>query len=520
MPHRLRTLVALAVIWTAGAAALDDDGIRAEAGRLETLAARDSPRLAVPALLRAAAVVDAYAPAERRRLLELAASLARANAGVRLSHRDVWAWMQLDPTGGEALLRTLPDQGAALDALAAFRRTPALAAEAIRADLQGALAREFSWRLLATHRPREAVKLFGEAVEAAAAAGRRSRVMEAARALVGGLAAAETQAPLERAAALAQFREMQTRLAAAASADFTMTLPYKRAGREVATNSNAETLAAWSELLAGPAAALAEAQTDFRWPSAADPPPVNADVPLEEALRQIRTGNLFPPSTQVGALWLYLIGKPRTEVEARPIVAALIQMAEQSGDAARDPFWHLQSLLNLDGRGPRWKLPAPLRPLVFAAAARLGHRAKDASQLQEFAEAMVAQGVEAPPAEGAVSALLQYRIAHLAAALETRFDFTLPRVGDAGRTVRLSSLRGKTVMLNFWRHPMPLPAEPHSDSSTVLLWITDQHPAAAPPPAAVVLFDRDRRVFNHYRVMVPHTVTLDAGGRIKPATRP
>jgi len=49
------------------AVAITDEEIRAEVARIEKLAAQDSPHLAVPALLRAATVVNGYAPAERRR---------------------------------------------------------------------------------------------------------------------------------------------------------------------------------------------------------------------------------------------------------------------------------------------------------------------------------------------------------------------------------------------------------------------------------------------------------------------
>jgi hypothetical protein len=491
---------------------LTDDEIRMSLAAIHNLAAHGSPRLAAPALLHAATVVQPYLPDESRRLLAQASDMARANPEVILSPTDVRLWMKLDPDGGESTLRKMPNQGNVLDALAGYTNNAARAAEAIQTDLPGALTRELSWRLLGASQPRRAVALFGQAVEATTSP---RRVMEAARALVAGLLEAEAQSPTELMAAVALFRE--SRAAAAASSEFSLTLNYELDSGRIITRSNAETLAAWQELLATPRgrATLRKALTGFTYLSGNSPPPVDAGLPLDEAMRRIRTGSLYPPTTQIGELWRYLVGKPRTEAEVRPIVAALVDWAEKSPDA-RDPFWFLRSLLNLDGHGPRWELPPALRTTVFAAAARLGYRVQHPFQLQEFAEAMVAEHYE-PPA-GSTSAELQYRIAKLAAALESRFDFALPTL-DGARTIKLSSLRGKTVALAFWRSRMPLPTLPHgldAEKST-LLAITD-HPGDQSPgggSTVTVLVDRDRRVHEHYRVMsLPRTIVLDGTGRI------
>jgi peroxiredoxin len=114
---------------------------------------------------------------------------------------------------------------------------------------------------------------------------------------------------------------------------------------------------------------------------------------------------------------------------------------------------------------------------------------------------------------------------------KTAPDFALQSM--SGENVRLSEMRGKVVMVNFWatwcapcRKEMPLLDElykKHSSSGFVLLGVNiDNSQDKAKKMAKKlgvtfpVLFDTKKNVSESYGVSaMPFTVILDKGGRVK-----
>lgn len=113
---------------------------------------------------------------------------------------------------------------------------------------------------------------------------------------------------------------------------------------------------------------------------------------------------------------------------------------------------------------------------------------------------------------------------------KTAPDFSLKSM--TGENIRLSEMRGKVVMINFWatwcapcRKEMPLLNDiynKHSKSGFVLMGINiDNKPKKAEKMAKKlginfpVLFDNTKKVSEAYGVSaMPFTVILDKGGRV------
>ncbi len=443
--------------------------------------------------------------------------------------------MELDPAGGEAELRKLQKRRRVLDALMAyyqFKKMPekatAIAAEAIRIAWQDSSRENSTLRVLASTRPLEAIELFGLIADDPAA---QRGIMDSASGLFTGLfRAAETQVN-EVARIIAPLRGIVEADGFATQSGSVVTLQYVSEGRKVDTSTNRETLAAYLDLLEqlvdpdsrdSARAALPTLSTRQRFSSPGGRRrPVDAALPLPEAVEKIQA--LDPPDMRLPELWRYLIGKPRSEQEARPILAKLVEWAGTPGE--RDPFGLVSSLLNLDGRMPGWQLPAGLRPMVFQAAVRLGPSARDTEALMPLVEAMREENVD-PPAEAA-SALARLRLIELRSALEARYHFSLPSLDGRART--LQSARGKVVVLNFWatscgpcREEMTILAAVKGQGVEVMA-ITDEPLEKVRgfvekhPLDVTALVDTERKTFAHYRVMsLPQTFVLDPhGGLVK-----
>lgn len=276
--------------------------------------------------------------------------------------------------------------------------------------------------------------------------------------------------------------------------------------------------------------ALAHNKAAPRAPRSPIVPPVDANLPLPAALEEVRKRQ--PAYQQIGELWRYLQGKPRSAEEARPILLAMESWALSATDARSDPAWFLQSLLNLDGRlgppGRAWQLPRELRPMVFLAAAKVGqHWDRRPDQLAELALAMEAEKVPVPP--DLISARNRIDFDAFRRALESRYDFALPTLD--GQTVRLQSLRGKVVVLNFWsswcvpcRAEIPILERLSKEfgQELAIVTITDE-PAqtvnafvSGNPIALPILLDSRREAFRHYNVNgIPQSFVMDAEGALR-----
>lgn len=527
-------LLLLAMAAAAGAAPVTDAWIRSQTARIGKIAAQETPAMAVSTLLETAWVVQPYVPTEARRLVRLAAARAAAHPEIQPSSADVRRWMEIDPAGGEAGLRKLTDRHRVLVALVSYYRfkdltgpASAAAAEAIRTKPDDPFADSSVWRWLAFSRPREAVELLSQA--AGRAGVNRFRMMDSVTELFEGLVEAAEKEPAEVTAVLPKLRETVT--PAGFLADGILVVPVEfnlGEGRTVSAKSNRETISALLDLLDNfkPGNRPPDISKDFvepgHSPGERPAPPVDGSLPLADAMESIRTSRA--PKLQVAELWRYLMSKPRSEEEARPIVEKLIEWA-YSVPGQRDPFWFLYSLLNLDGRLPLWKLPDGLRPAIFQAAARLAPVARPRELLELLVEGMRVEKVEAPG--DAPSALARLHLAELAASLESRYEFSLPALDGGTRT--LASARGKVAVINFWatwcgpcRQELPILSAAAERPDVDVMAITDE-PAARtrgfvdrfPVGRVAILRDEPRKTFAHYRVRgLPHTVVLDRSGSL------
>ena len=258
------------------------------------------------------------------------------------------------------------------------------------------------------------------------------------------------------------------------------------------------------------------------------PASVSLELPVTEALTWIRTN--VPERRQLGELWRYLISKPRPEAEIGELVSTLIDWAEQA-PAEANPYWHVESLLDLDGRlrpgGKPWTLPAQYRQAVFHTAARAGQRMdRDPDRLAVLVQAMRREKIPLPP--GVPSAEARARTEDLRNTLEERFDFTLPAIEGPPR--RLKAERGKVVVLNFWgtwcgpcREELPALRKIYESmrhAGLEVFAITDENAGvvrgflAKNPLGIPVLLDEKGQVFDHYNVQGrPETIVLDRAGR-------
>ena len=521
--------------------AVPDAEIRRQTAGIEKIAARESPRMAIATLLQTAVAVHPYVPAEASRLHRKAAELTRQHRDVvKLSYADIRRWMELNPAGGEAELRTLGARRWVFEGLMSFyqskkmtEKEAAIAVEAIRTARQDSSSENFILQVAGAARPEEAAELLAIVASDPQA---QSRMMDSVKGLFTGLfEAAETRAR-DVAKIVPALRKIIDAEGFASQSKVVVTLKFERDSVQVSTSTNRETLLAYLEILgrlvdpATQVSAAATVRTLSPMYGSTDPtdrrPPVDGSLSLADAIQKIQAQD--PANMRMPELWVYLMARPRTEEEARPILAKVIEWAARPGE--RDPFWFVSSLLNLDGRMPGWRLPAGLRPIVFQASARLAPLARDPEAVAPLVEAMRAEKVD-PPAD-AVSAIARFKFAELGAALETRYDFSLASLAGPKRT--LQSARGKVVVLNFWavwcvpcREEMPILAAARSPRVEVMAVTQDPLErlrafADQQPLNITMLMDPAGKVSQHYRVMsLPHTVVLDArGGLVKQFREP
>ncbi len=537
----------LALLLGAGSVLAVADGpitsrdMQREAAGLAKIAAQEPPLMALDTLLQTAVLLQPYVPEEAERLRRQAARHVERYPEIPVNRPVVRHWMNLDPEGGESSLRRLKQRRRVLEALMSHyeskgdhERAAALAVEAIRTAREGSFNESTPLRVLTPVKPLEAVDLF---LLVRQDPGAQTGLADSAMALFDGLIrAAETQPGTVKEAVL----RLKPILADGEFGKNTGTLITTRFdldGRKVETKDNGSTALetlGLVERLVDPATresarqALRTRSVRYESPRGA-PAPVAADLPLERAIEEVL--KIQPERTQLGELWRYLIGKPRTEAEAEPIVATLIQWAEKAPTES-DPFWFLQSLLNLDGRlgppGKQWELPAGLRPRVFQAAARAGQRAdRDPDGLANLVEAMRREKVAVPG--DVTSAQARAQLADLRMKLEQRYDFALPTLEGARRSLR--GERGKIVVLNFWatwckpcREELPFFERVYKDfgkQGLEIFAISDESAEkvrsflSKNPLAIRVLLDEKRDVFDHYRVVgIPQTVVIDPKGRV------
>ena len=261
-------------------------------------------------------------------------------------------------------------------------------------------------------------------------------------------------------------------------------------------------------------------------------------MPLERAIEEARKRQ--PAYQQLGELWRYLQGKPRSAEATKPIILAMSAWAETTTDPRSDPAWFFQSLLNLDGRlgppGKGWKLPGELRPMVFLAAAKAGQQLdRQAEPLMELSLAMEKEKIAVP--DTLASTRNRIALGSLRRRLESRYDFALS--GPDGVRVNLHSFRGKAVLLNFWavwcapcRAEMPMLERLGKEfgADLEILAITDDPSEtlkaflANNPISLRVLMDQPRAAFEHYNVTgIPQSFLIDPDGLIRehfPAVAP
>ena len=528
----MRFAVLMAVVARAIGAVSDADILRQTAG-IEKIAAQESPRMAIATLLQTAAAVQPYVPTEASRLHRKAAELALQHRDVViLSYADVRRWMELGPASGEAELRALGNRRWVFAALMSFYRLKkmpekeaAMAVEAIRTARRDPSSENVMLQVVGAARPAEAAELLAIV---AADPQAQSRLMDSVKGLFTGLFEAAKTRASDLATVVPELRKIVDADGFASQSKVIVTLQFEQDGAQVSTSTNRETLSAYLDLLerlANPAthASAAAAPTLSSSYGSTDPsdhrPPVDGSLSLADAVQKIQAHE--PANMQMEQLWLYLMGRPRTEEEARSILATIIEWTARPG--VRDPFWFVSSLLNLDGRMPGWQLPAGLRPMVFQAAARLAPLARDAEAVMPLVEGMRSENVD-PPADAA-SAIARFKLAELGAALETRYDFSLASLAGPKRTLR--SARGKVVVLNFWavwcvpcREEMPILAAARSPRVEVMAVTEDSLErlrafAAQHPFNITMLMDPAGKVSEHYRVMgLPQTVVLNPRGAL------
>ena len=532
----MRFAMLMAVAAQAIGGAVSDVEIRRQTAGIEKIAAQESPSMAIGTLLQTAAAVRPYVPAEASRLHKKAAELARQHRDVvSLSYADVRRWMELSPASGEAELRALGNHRSVFAALMSFYRfkkmpekEAAMAVEAIRTARRDPSSENVMLQVVGSARPEAAAELFAIV---AADPEAQSRMMDSVKGLFTGLFEAAKSRAGDVAKVVPELRKIIDAEGFASQSKVIVTLKFERDGGQVSTSTNRETLSAYLDLLerlsnpatqAAAAATLATLSSEYGSTDPSDRrPPIDGSLSLADAIQAIQAQD--PVNMRTPELWRYLMQKPRSEEEARPILTKIVEWAARPGE--RDPFWFVSSLLNLDGRMPGWQLPAGLRPMVFQAAARLAPLARDAEAVMPLVEGMRAENVD-PPA-GAASAIARFKFAELSAALETRYDFSLLSLNGPKRT--LQSARGKVVVLNFWaiwcvpcRLEMPILAAARSPKVEVMAVTEDSLErlrafANQQPLNITMLMDPAGKVSEHYRVMqLPQTVVLNPrGGLVK-----
>lgn len=541
--HASVTLMRLSALVLVGASvalsAISDRAIRREAAVIGRIAQAEPPLMALDTLLETAVAVQPYTPDSAKRLYQQAQSHAKRHPEIAWTSRLVKLWMALNPANGEVALRevgTKPLEGL----MWYYREDRERAARIARELLRDGAVRPSTFtsaiETIVAAYPGEAADLLEQA---SSRQDMRADLSYLAANVVDRLMRMAETEPEKFMRAVGPLRALFQREGFARDATIIVTTSFELDGRKVETSDTRTTLLellGLMEKLADPAArevarkAVRTRRTDYRnAPRMTANRMILAETPLTEALAQARAWD--PPKERLGQFWRYIIAKPRTEEEAKPLIAAYIAMALDS-PADNDPFWFTQALLNLDGRlgppGKQWVLPPALRPDVFQAAARVGERAARVPEQYSSLIAAMQQEKVLVPAD-VPSAQARARLARLRSDLETRYDFQLPALD--GGTRSLKAERGKVVVLNFWatwcgpcRAEMPVFGRVYDGgrkTGVEMFAITDE-PAdrvreftsknSVPIP---VLFDRERRVFEHHRIMgLPQTIVLDQSGRV------
>lgn len=519
--------------------AVSDRAIRREAAALGRIAQSEPALMALDTLLETAVAIQPYTPDAAKRLYSRAQVHAKKYPDIAWNSRLVKLWMTLDPKNGEATLRDVGPQ--TLEGVMAYHhgdpeRAARLARELLQRDGVRRSTLTSAIETIVLAHPDEAASLLEQASRRQDMRADVSYI--AVNVLDRVLRVAETN-PEKARPAVSPLQELLNRKDFAAEATIIVTTSFEFDGRKVSTTDNRTTLIellGLIEKLTDPATrVLAQKSVRSRSTNFESAPRktanrmISLDTPLEEAVAQARGWE--PSRERLGQFWRYLWGKPRTEEEARPIVAAYIEMALHA-PPDNDPFWFTQALLNLDGRlgppGKQWVLPPALRPDIFQTAARVGQNAaRVPEQYSSFIAAMEKERVPVPP--DVPSAQARARLSRLRSNLETRYDFQLPGLGGVARSLKAE--RGKIVVLNFWatwcgpcRAEMPVLGRVYESlrpAGVEMFAITDESAehvrqfAAKSPVPIPVLIDAQRRVFEHYRIMgLPQTIVLDKSGRV------
>ncbi len=541
--HALVTLMRLIALVLVGSSfalsAISDRAIRREAAAISRIAQSEPPLMALDTLLETAVAVQPYTPDSAKRLNAQARIHAKKHPDIAWSSRLVKLWMTLDPGGGEAALREVgsrPLEGLMWYYRDDLERAVRIARELLRDDaIRPSTLTSAVETIVAVH-PGEAASLLEHASRRQDLRADVSYV--AAKVVDRLLRIAETE-PAKVRSAVGPLRALFERKEFAADATIIATTSFEFDGRKVETSDTRTTLVellGLMEKLTDPAArdvaqkALRTRRTNYRHaPRKTANRMIAAETPLAEALAQARSWD--PPKERLGQFWRYIIAKPRTEEEARPMIAAYIEMALVS-PPDNDPFWLTQALLNLDGRlgppGNQWVLPPALRADIFQAAARVGQRAARAPE--QYSSVIAAMQEEKVPVPADVpSAQARTRLAGLRSDLQTRYDFQLPALDGATRSLKAE--RGKIVVLIFWgtwcapcRAEMPVFGRVYDSlrkTGLEMFAITDESAERVQqfitknPVPIPVLIDRQGRVFEHHRLMgLPQTIVLDRSGRV------
>lgn len=518
--------------------AISDRAIRREADAIGRIAQSEPPLMALDTLLETAVAVQPYTPDTAKRLFAQARAHAKKHPDIAWNTRLVKLWMTLDPERGEAALREIGTRP--LEGLMSYyrndrERAAGIARELLREDATRPPGFPGAMQAIVAAYPAEAADLLQRAVLRDEL--RKDLSYIAANMLDQLLDAAERE-PGKVRPAIAPLRELFEKKDFDVDGRIIVTSSFTFDGRKVETSDTRDTLVEWLgilEKLTDPASrelaqkALRTRRTSYR--NARNKPnrTIDAETALTEAVAQARAWT--PPNERLGQFWRYVMAKPRTEEEARPMMKEYIDMALDA-PADNDPFWFTQALLNLDGRlgppGKQWVLPPALRPDVFQAAARVGQRAaRVPEEYSSFITAMQQENVPVPA--DIPSAQARARLARLRSELQTRYDFELPGL-DGGKR-RLGAERRKIVVLNFWatwcgpcRAEMPMLGRVYEGlrkTGLEMFAITDESAehlrqfVAKNPVPIPVLIDAKRTVFEHHRIMgLPQTIVLDRSGRV------
>ena len=526
--------------WITDAKPLTDREIRNEAARLAKSARLEPPLMALDMLLRTATLIKPFGPKESQRIFQQAVQHGAHNRTMSITYPVARLWMDYDAAQGEQELRKFADQRRTLQALSAYyqgRNSPEVAAtratEALQFESAGRVDNTSLIETVAAQFPLRIPEL----VQLAHIQSDPHYAATLVSAIDGLIRAAAAQPDAVKQAA-AELEPLLQRTDFDRKASEQIIASIRLNGNETTTSSTKATLLESLDLarrIADPALRpSAEELVRARSLTYKRPgpglPPVDAHLPIERAVEEVRKRQ--PAYQQIGELWRYLQAKPRSAEEVKPILLKIIAWSDPVSDPRSDPAWFLQSLLNLDGRlgppGKGWQLPKGLRPMVFLAAAKIWQQMDSQSdRLTALSLAMVKEKIDIPAHLS--SARNRVALDAFRRALESRYEFSLSALD--GTTVKLQSLRGKVVLLNFWstwcspcRAELPVLERLSKEFGKELeiLAITDERSKtvnaflARNPIALRILLDQPRDTFRHYNVTgIPQSFVIEATGVLR-----